>query len=547
LANNEKIAMLENLREKSLIVNQIAVLLVLVSLASGGLFTLHAVQESAAQMGQGKDVVADVLPPPLYLVEAQLTAYELLAAEASARQPLIDKFVSLKKDYDDRNQYWESSDLERELKSSLFGEQRKHADRWWKEAMESFLPAIRAGNLEAANASAQNLRRYYEAHRKGVDATVLLGNKYAQDKLDALTITVRKSYWLLGGTAVLGIVLMLMLSLPILSRIYRNLDIAHHVAAAIASGDLSYPVPAGSEDEIDRLTTQLGIMRNNLYEIVTAVRSNVETVTQLTSELSASADINARASNHQSEAASSIAAAMEKLLVSIRQVEENTHHTYDVTLTSSRQSEEGGRVIHSAVKEMQSIADIVNRSANTICELENFSAQISSIVNVIKDIADQTNLLALNAAIEAARAGDQGRGFAVVAEEVRKLAERTANSTEEITGTIAKVQQCTQRAVQEMEAGVQRVNAGVELASQASVAVNDIRSSNEQIIRAVEKILRTLKEQVSAIGEISQRVEKIAQSAEENSAISAQTASSAQRLEKSARQLHESIAKFRMV
>lgn len=539
--------MLEKLRGKSLIVNQIVILLILLLLAGIGLFALHAMKESADQMGQGKDVVADILPPPLYLIEAQLVSYDLLSADVSVRQPQIDKLHSLKKDYDDRNQYWEASNLDQDLKSSLMGEQRKYADLFWKEALEHFLPAIQASNLDAARTSAQSLRIHYEAHRKGVDATVIQSNKYAGDKLDALTMTAKQSYWKLGGATGFGLLLVLVLAVPTINRIYRSLGIAGEAAAAIASGDLSRPMPAAGKDEVGVLVAQLGIMRNNLHEIITAVRRNVEAVTHSASELSASAGMSARTGESQSEAASSIAAAMEELTASIDQVESHARDARDVTLSSGRQSEEGGRIIHEAAGEMQLIADTVNGTANTLRELEGFSGQISSIVKVIKEIADQTNLLALNAAIEAARAGEQGRGFAVVADEVRKLAERTANSTHEITGMIDKVQQSTQRAVQEMEAGVQRVNEGVGLANKAGDSVNGIRSGSEQVTRAVDEISHKLKEQVSATREISQKVEQIAQGAEENSTTVAQTASSALHLEELARQLSGLAGKFRIV
>ena len=179
---------------------------------------------------------------------------------------------------------------------------------------------------------------------------------------------------------------------------------------------------------------------------------------------------------------------------------------------------------------MSNIAQTVSQSSDVIAALEQKSAEISAIVSVIRDIAGQTNLLALNAAIEAARAGEQGRGFAVVADEVRKLSERTGESTREIAGMIASIQSGTRSAVASMETGVRQVGQGVTLANRAGQSITGIKISAAGVVHAVSEISLALKEQSAASNEVAINVARITEMSEENSEATRQTAEATQRL-----------------
>jgi methyl-accepting chemotaxis protein len=287
-------------------------------------------------------------------------------------------------------------------------------------------------------------------------------------------------------------------------------------------------------------------MRGALHDLVAAIRSNVESLSRQADELSAAAGSSASAIESQSQAASSMAAAVEELSVSIDQVGDNAREAHGVSQNSSVQAAEGGRIIHDTAGEMQRVADAVNHTAETIRELEQFSTQISGIVQVIKDISDQTNLLALNAAIEAARAGEQGRGFAVVADEVRKLAERTSTSTQEISEVIDKIQESTRGAVREMEAGVARVTDGVQVANLAGDSVSTLQESAERAAAVVENISRALTEQTAAARDVARKVDTIAQSTEANNRTVQKTAASARALAALSSELSGLAGRFRI-
>jgi methyl-accepting chemotaxis protein len=418
----------------------------------------------------------------------------------------------------------------------------------WVTKMLATVDALERGDYSLATLSAfmaaeQGER---EATYEALEALVHRQIAGAKSEYEAAEARFQFNKLLFGLLLFIGVVGVLGTTWLTLSRISLSLRMASEATDAIAGGDLARPIPAMGGDELGQLMAKLAAMQANLSELVGTVRTKVESLTQASRDLSGVANNSARATEGQSEAASSMAASVEELSVSIDQVEEHAREARNTTTQSGAQSEEGGRIIHEAATEMGKISEAVNATAGTIRELEDYSSQISSIINVIRDIADQTNLLALNAAIEAARAGEQGRGFAVVADEVRKLAERTGKSTQEITEMIGKIQQGTQRAAQEMEAGVQRVNEGVSLAHRAGDSVTCIRASADQVTHAVDDINVALKEQAVAAREIAQKVEHIAQGAEENSATVAQTAAAARQLESLAGELQAVTSRFKV-
>ena len=315
---------------------------------------------------------------------------------------------------------------------------------------------------------------------------------------------------------------------------------------AIANGDLTYPMPAAGKDEMGELVGKITVMRNNLLDLINTLRHNIDSLVQHSRKLRDTAASGTNVAEHQADATSSMAAAVEELSVSIDQVEESAATARLITLESTERSNTGANVIHQAVEEMHHIAESVTATANSIRGLEDEANQISGIVNVIKEIADQTNLLALNAAIEAARAGEQGRGFAVVADEVRKLAERTSKATLEIGSMIGKIQEGTKTATVGMEAGVARVEVGVTLASRAGTEIEQMQDASKRISQASDAISHSLKEQAAATRDIASRVEKISQGTDEITAASRQTSGAAAELEKLAANLGQIAAKFRV-
>ena len=317
---------------------------------------------------------------------------------------------------------------------------------------------------------------------------------------------------------------------------------AAEVVRTIASGDLTRQVNISGNP--DSLLAAIAGMQRDLHQLIGRISGNADSLTQMAQSLASHASEVTSVSDSQSSSASAMAASIEEMTASISQIADHAGAARDVSAESGQLSSDGAKVIADAVDEMRRIHDAVSDTSMAITDLAGKTETISSIMNVIKEVADQTNLLALNAAIEAARAGEQGRGFAVVADEVRKLAERTSSATEEIARMIADIKESSGQSQETMDEAMNRVTHGLALAEQGGESIARIRDSAVRVVQVVNEISQALKEQSVASNDIALNVERIAQSASGNAQAARQVAQASSSMRDLTSELHHAVHRF---
>ncbi|RXS42574.1 methyl-accepting chemotaxis protein [Idiomarina sp. 29L] len=368
----------------------------------------------------------------------------------------------------------------------------------------------------------------------------------AEDSRNSAADSISTSSWINSIITVISIALAVLISWLTVRSISRPLSRVNHMLNIMAEGNLTERVDYDAQDEFGELATNTNKLTVNLRKLIEGIANRATQLATAAEQSSNVSDETTNAIDEQRRQIEQVATATQEMNNTASEMADGADQALREIQHSDDEAKRVRQISDKNRSTIEQLAHEIQGASQVIDQLSENSSNIGGILDVIRGIADQTNLLALNAAIEAARAGEQGRGFAVVADEVRTLASRTQESTEEIQDMIESLQTDSKRAVEVMNRGREQAELSVQQSDEAAQALQSITESVHQASDSSNHIANAAQEQSRTAHDISERLESIVSIAEQTASGSKQTAQASNEVAKLADELQDSIKSFRV-
>jgi methyl-accepting chemotaxis protein len=485
----------------------------------------------------GNDLVADILPPPEYVIEAYLEA-TLARQDPSSLAARRDRLVQLKKDYDDRRDFWSKSDLDPAIKSKLTGTSHADVTRFWNAVEQSFLPSLVRDDKDLTAKSYAEITAAYTAHRAVIDEIVKQTNDdnaateaEANGRVKFFTAvlwSISALVFLIVGIGIGGIA----------KGVVRPIVGMTRAMQCLSGGELDVEIPSlGRRDEVGAMAGAVEVFKQNALRIDAmeaertfaasriaeerkaamqqvaegfeqAVGNILKTVSCASTDIEVAAAGLTKTAETTQELSATVAAASEQSSSSVQSAAAASEQMASSVTEIGRQVQHSQRIARAAVEQ----AETTN---GRISELSQSAGRIGEVIKMITAVAEQTNLLALNATIEAARAGDAGRGFAVVASEVKALSAQTAKATEEIAAQVTQMQTATEHSVSAIREISSTIGQIAEISTAIAAAVEEQGAATQEINRNVQQAAVGASEVTGSIAQVNRGASDTGSAAEQ--------------------------------
>ena len=419
----------------------------------------------------------------------------------------------------------------------------------WKQLAEQSMDMADNGNYDGAKALlAGDAARRFDTLRSYFDSVGVLADDNAQEIARHAVASGQRSIAITVIVTVAVVAVAALLFLVFMRLIIRSISALKAQLDNIAKGegDLTQRVPVDSQDDLGQLATSFNHVLENLQTMIRTIQQLASQLGDGALRLETAARENDDGISRQTDSIAMVATAINEMQSAIEEVAGNASTASEVTQQAQENGSKGADIIRQSSDQVQRLSSQIEKAVEVIRKLSQDSDNITSVLDVIRDIADQTNLLALNAAIEAARAGEQGRGFAVVADEVRTLARRTQESTEDIQKMISTLQNGVSDVVSVMEAGSEQAGETERLANEAESEIGAIVAAMGNISDVNASVASATEEQTQVVDEINRSITDINDLASQSAARSRDINGISQSLAGYSRDLNDQTGRFRV-
>lgn len=502
-----------------------------------------------AKIVQGKDLIADVLPPPEYIIETFLVVHQLTdERDPVTIQRLIERTKKLRREYDERHEFWVKDLEEGKLKHTLTVRAHQPATAFFEVLDNQVIPAVLAGDRAKATALRSTLlRQHYEEHRAAVDEVVVLATeenlRHEREATETMATDAR-TLFLFGCFVVFVVVFVSFTAARTANSLTSRIELAANAAKQVALGDLTVSLPASSADETGKLLESIKTMTKNLNSLVNRVKQSSIEIMSTATEIGATSRQQQETVSNFGTSTTEIAAATKEISATSQELLTTMEGVNEVASHTSELAEQGRTGISGMDTMMRQLSTSTTSIGSKLSAIQQKAASINLAVTTITKVADQTNLLSVNAAIEAEKAGEYGLGFLVLAREIRRLADQTAVATLDIDRIVRQMQDAVTAGVMEMDKFSEEVRTGVKANSQIASQLGEIIAQVHTLSERFEAVKEGMRSQSLGARQISDAMGQLTDGARQTTHSAEEFNSSTEHLRRAVAALKEEISHF---